>query len=163
MEFLKLESLELNPAGYLINKQTNKPVNHDAFVAQQEQAAFIIKLAEAIKDKNFNATKIDNFNDVKAQVLASMKAIKVKQYVSNPSKPVSSVNDELVKFALDFDKYQDELGTSEKINAFMNQFNVIDGVELVGDYFSEGVVKPAGLYNIGTILEAVTAIEKKVG
>lgn len=153
-EFLKLGQLELNPAGYLVSKESKKPVNHTVFVEQQRNAEYIVKLAAAIKDKNFTAGKVDDLDAIKREVRASMNN-GTKKYVSAPEKPTSKINEELVKFALDFNAYEDTKLQTEKINTFMNQFNSIDDVEQVGDYFSEETVKLSALYDVNTILDAV--------
>ena len=155
MEFLKSNELELNAAGYLVSKTSKKPVNHAAFVQQQRKAEYIVKLAEAIKDKTFKVGKVDNLEEIKASVRASIDTKNVKEYVAAPEKPTSKVNDELVKFALDFVNFDSKKLEVEKINKLMAEFNAIDGVETVGDYFSEGLVKLNVIYSIETILAAV--------
>jgi len=152
MEFLKQSELSLNPANYLV--ANGKPVNHTAFVMQQRNAEYIVKLAEAVKGKTFKASKLDDLQAIKAQVKASLNQDK-REYVGAPVKPTSKVNDEMVEFALNFAKFEDEKGKVAQINEFMQQFNAIQDVESVGDYFSEGVVKLNKLYTIAEILEAV--------
>lgn len=161
MEFLTAKQLELNAAGYLISKESKKPVNHEAFVKQQKAAEYIVKLAEAIKDKNFKCGKVDNLQSIKAEVLAAINDT-AKSYVSAPSKPTSKVQDELVKYALDFVNYEDSKVETARINEIMNEYNKIDDVESVGDYFSEGVVKLNAIYNIKTILAAVKITAEKL-
>lgn len=162
MNFLKLDELALNAAGYLVNKASNKPVNHASFVEQQRQAEYIVKLAEAIKDKNFSVNKVDNLASIKAEVKASI-ANTTKKYVTDPTKPVSAVNEELIKFAMEFNNYEDVKEVNVKINEFMNQFNSINDVETVGEYFSEGVVKLNALYTTDQILAAVKSNVAKLG
>jgi tetrahydrodipicolinate N-succinyltransferase len=162
MEFLKSNQLELNPAGYLVSKESKKPVNHEAFVKQQRAAEYTVKLAEAIKDKNFTASTPDNLNAIKAQVLASLNQSS-KEYVKTPKEPKNKIFDELTQFALDFDKHHEQVEITEQINKLMNQFNTIDDVEQVGDYFTEGVVKLNKIYTIKEILAAVKITVEKIG
>ncbi len=162
MEFLKSKEITLNPAGYLVSKTTSKPVSHEAFVKQQKAAEFTIKLAEAIKDKTFTTAKIDNLSDIKAEVLAAINAKNVKEFVTSPTKPTSLANEELVKFALDFVKYDEDKSTVDKINSVMAEFDVIDAVESVGDYFSEGLTKLNKIYTIEEILAAVKVTVEKL-
>jgi len=162
MEFLKATELELNPAGYLISKATKKPVYHGEFVQQQKSAEYVVKLAEAIKDKTFKCEKIDNLEEIKASVLAGINAKNVKEYVKVPEKPTSKINDELVQFALDYVKFEDNKGEIEKINKLMNQFDIIDAIENVGDYFSEALVKLDAIYSVETILAAVKINAEKL-
>jgi len=163
MEFLKTSELSLNAAGYLTVKKTGKPVSpiNSAFVAQQKNAEYIVKLADAIADKTFSVGKLDDLEAIKASVKASMYD-ETKIYVTAPSKPVSKVNDELVKFALDFDKYNDDKTKTDKINEFMQQFNAISDIENVGDYFTESVVKLSKLYTVKEILAAVEVHVEKL-
>jgi hypothetical protein len=161
MEFLTAKQLDLNAAGYLISKDSKKPVNHESFVKQQKAAEYIVKFAEAIKDKNFTASKVDNLEVIKASVIAAINDT-AKSYVSTPAKPTSKVQDELVKYALDFVNYEDSKVEASKINEIMNEFNKIDDVESVGDYFTEGVVKLNAIYSIKQILAAVKITSDKL-
>lgn len=154
MEFLNLKQLELNPANYLISKESGKPVNHAGFVAQQKQAEYIIKLSEAIKGKTFSVNKVDDLAAIKQSVRNAINSTE-KSYVETPVKPTSSVNEELIKFALDFNDYENVKIKTQKINEFMNQFNSINDVETVGEYFEEKVIKLNAIYTIAQILEAV--------
>lgn len=156
MEFLKTKQLELNAANYLVSKESKKPVNHTAFVEQQAKAHYVVSLAAAVKGKTFKCGKLDDLAAIKAEVKAAI-GNTTRSYVSAPTKPTSKVNDEMVEFALNFAKFEDEKGKVAQINLFMQEFNAIQDVESVGDYFSEGVVKVAKLYTIDEILEAVKA------
>jgi len=161
MEFLTSKGLDLNAAGYLISKDTKKPVNHAEFVKQQQAAEYTVKLAEAIKDKNFKSEKVDNLDAIKAEVRAAM-SNNTRTYVAEPTKPTSKVQDELVKYALDFLDFEDSKSESAEINKLMNEFNTINDVESVGDYFSEGVVKLNAIYSIKTILAAIKITYSKL-
>ena len=161
MEFLTAKQLELNAAGYLISKDSKKPVNHVDYVKQQKSAEYIVKFAEAIKDKNFTASKVDNLQAIKASVIAAINDT-AKSYVSAPAKPTSKIQDELVKYALDFVNYEDSKVETSKMNEIMNEFNKIDDVESVGDYFTEGVVKLNAIYSIKQILAAVKITADKL-
>lgn len=162
MEFLKSTELSLNPAGYLVSKTSKKPVNHEAFVKQQKAAEFTIKLAEAIKDKTFKCGEVSSIDTIKNEVLAAISAKNIKEFVATPSKPVSKVNDEMVKYAMDFVKFEDKKSEIDKINSVMAEFDVIDAVEEVGDYFSESLTKLTKIYTIKEILAAVTLTVEKL-
>lgn len=157
MEFLELKDLELNKAGYLVSKQSKKPVTHTAFVEEQKKAEFTVKLAEAIKGKTFKCGKVDDLDKIKSEVLAAINAKNVREFVTSPVKPTSKVNDEMVKYALDFVEYNEKKSEVEKTNAIMAEFSSIDGVETNGDYFSEGLVKLNYIYTCAEILAAVQA------
>lgn len=155
MNFLKLSEVTLNPAGYLVATETNKPVNHKEFAEQQKRAHYVCLLAEAIKDKNFKAVKVDDLDAIAKQVQADIDAKDVTNYVAAPEKPTSKVQEELVQFALDFASYGDKKEQADKINTFMQTFNAINNTEQFGEYFNEGLVKLNKIYSISEILEAV--------
>lgn len=163
MEFLKSSELTLNPANYLISSASNKPVNHPSFVSQQRAADYIVRLAEAVKDKNFTHGKIDDLAAIKSKVKAEMDAASTNNYVEMPNEPKSKVQDELTQHALDFVKYLDQKENAENINKIMQQYNSINDVETVGDYFQEGLVKLNKIYSINEILSAVKIYIEKVG
>lgn len=162
MQFLKLNEISLNPAGYLVSTETNKPVNHKEFAEQQKRAHYVVKLSEAIKDKNFKPCKVDNLDEIAKQVQADIDAKDVTNYVAAPEKPTSKVQEELIQFALDFASYDDKKAQADKINTFMQTFNAINGVQSVGDYFSEGLVKLNKIYTIEEILAAVRINIEKI-
>lgn len=162
MNFLKLNEISLNPAGYLVATETNKPVNHKEFAEQQKRAHYVVKLAEAIKDKNFKPCKVDNLDEIAKQVQADIDAKDVTNYVTAPEKPTSKVQEELVQFALDFASYGDKKEQTDKINTFMQTFNAINNTEQFGEYFSEGLVKLNKIYTIEEILAAVRINIEKI-
>lgn len=162
MQFLKLSEVSLNPAGYLVATETNKPVNHKEFAEQQKRAHYVVKLSEAIKDKNFKPCKVDNLDEIARKVQADIDSTDVTNYVTAPEKPTSKVQEELVQFALDFASYGDKKEQTDKINTFMQTFNAINGVQSVGDYFSEGLVKLNKIYTIEEILAAVRINIEKI-
>lgn len=155
--FLKLEQLELNPAGYLVTAKDEKPVTHPEFVKQQELAHFTVKLAEAVKGKNFKTNKVDSLDAIMTEVRNSISASTKVSYISSPTKPTSSVNEEMVNFALNFAKYEDEKVNAEKLNEVMQQFNKINDVDQIGDFFQDGLVKLAKVYTIAEIQAAVVS------
>lgn len=157
MEFLTVKDLSLNPAGYLISTTSKKPVTHPAFVAQQKNAEYTVKLADAIKGKTFKCGKTDDLDKIKAEVLAAINAKNIKQFIATPEKPKSAVKDELVQHALNFANYEVKKGEVAKINEIMAEFEAITAVEEVGDYFSEGLVKLTKIYTTEEILAAVQA------
>jgi len=163
MEFLTSKNLSLNKAGYLVSTESKKPVTHADFVSQQKAAHYLVSLSEAIKDKTFSVSQGDNLAAIKAEVLRSINAATVVKYATAPEEPSSKVIDELVKYATDFDSYHDGVEATDKINQIMNQFNSINDVESVGEYFSEGLVKLSKIYTIKEILAAAKIQVEKLG
>lgn len=161
MEFLTSKEVSLNPAGYLVNTKTNKPVTHSAFVEQQRKAEYTIRLADAVKDKTFTAPKLDSIDAIRAEVMSAINSKSIKEYVAAPTKPVSKVNEELVDYALKFVAFEEDTKNAEKINKIMSEFDAMEAIESVGDYFSEGLVKLNKIYTVAEVLSAVQALEAK--
>jgi hypothetical protein len=163
LEFLKADSITLNGAGYLVSKVSEKPVTHSEFVRQQKNAEYIIKLAAAIDGKIFVANKVDNLAAIKKEVFNSINSNATVSYVDTPVKPTNDIQDQLTKFALEFVDYQDSKEEASKINKFMQEFNKINDVESVGEYFTEGLTKLSKIYTINEILAAVKINVEKLG
>lgn len=155
MEFLKSESLVLNPAGYLISKESGKPVSHTDFVKSQQSAEYIVKLAAAISGKTFTCGKLDNLEAVKADVRAAINNTN-QTYGTTPVKPIGDLTSKLANEAMAFVEFDSKKSKFEQINSFMQSFNSIKSVEEVGDYFTENVVKLANIYTISQIEDAVS-------
>lgn len=156
MEFLTNKQIKLNAAGYLVSAESKQPITHKAFVEQQKSAEYLVKLSTAIKDCNFKEGKVDSLESIKQEVRNAINAANTTSYLSEPTEPKSKVQDELLKFALDFDKFHDDKDRVQTINRIMQQFNSINDVETVGEYFEQGLVKLSKIYTIAEILEAAT-------
>ncbi len=156
--FLKAESVKLNPAGYLVtNNKEEKPVNHPAFVVEQERAHYMVMLAAAIKGKNFKSTDVDNFAAIEKAVYDAINSEKVESYVAVPTKPNMELTNKLADEALAFINHGQDVSKANDINKVMNQFNTVKAIETVGDYFTEGLVKLKAIYTIAEIQAAVEA------
>ena len=155
MEFLKASELQLNAAGYLISSKTEKPVTYESFISQQLKANYVVKLAEAVKGKIFKSSEVSSLNTIKSEVIKSIHSDNIVKYVDSPDKPVSTTNDEMVKYALDFVEYENSKSNINKINEFMQQFNCINDVETIGEYFQEGLIKLSKIYTIEEIKSAI--------
>lgn len=162
--FLKSNAVKLNAAGYLVtNNKEEKPVNHPAFVAEQEAAHYVVMLAKAIEGKTFKVANADDFAAIEAAVLKSINEAKVEEYVKAPAKPAMEITDKLADEALAFINHGQDVSKAQAVNAVMNQFNTVNAIENVGDYFTEGLVKLKEIYTIAQIQAAVEARISKIG
>lgn len=146
----------LNKGGYLINAQ-GQPVIHDGFVEAQNKAHRVITLAGLAKGKTFET--VQGYS--KAQLMADLnEALSVKNYsyVEMPKEPVRTINNQLAAEALDFMKYGKEKQTAERVNEYMQVFNVLSDYEDFGLYFTEGLVKMNKVYTLAEIKQAVTEV-----
>lgn len=162
--FLKSQNVKLNAAGYLVtNDKTEKPVTHPAFVAEQEAAHYMVMLAKAIEGKTFKVANADDFAAIETAVLKSINEAKVEVYASVPAKPAMEITDKLASEALAFINHGQDVSKTQAVNAVMNQFNTVNAIEKVGDYFNEGLVKLKAIYTIAEIQAAVEARISKIG
>jgi DNA segregation ATPase FtsK/SpoIIIE-like protein len=163
MELLQTNQIEINKAGYLVSIASQKPVNHPAFVAEQEAAHYVVMLAKAIEGKTFKVANADDFAAIEAAVLKSINEAKVETYVKTPAKPAMEITNKLAEEAMAFVNHGQDVSKANQINAVMNQFNTINAIENVGDYFTEGLVKLKAIYTIAEIQAAVEARISKIG
>jgi hypothetical protein len=163
MELLQTNQIEINKAGYLVSIASQKPVNHPAFVAEQEKAHYMVMLAKAIEGKTFKASNVDDIKAIEAAVEKAIYAEKVEEYVKTPAKPKMEITDKLTAEAEAFINHGQDVSKAQAVNAVMNQFNTVNAIENVGDYFTEGLVKLKAIYTIAEIQAAVEARISKIG
>ena len=152
--FLKVSELELINGGYLSKKDGKDPVTNAEFVAAQKHADYIITFARLAKGKTFTAKKVDSIDDLKAEVTKAM-ATKKTAFVKVPTKPERTTTDTLAKEAMAFLDYGKDLSKVEKINTFLQQFNVLQEFEDFGLFFEDGIEKLTKIYSVKDVVEAV--------
>lgn len=153
-EFLKKGEVQLINGGYLSNKE-GKPVNNYEFVDAQLHAEYIITFAEMAKGKDFKGKKADTVQDLREEVQAALSKKNPVTYVPKPTEVVRPVTDSLAKEALAFMDYADSMSKAEKINQFMQQFNILNDFEQFGLFFDQDIVKLNNIYTVEQIKEAV--------
>ena len=156
-KFLKAADLQLVNGGYLSNKE-EAPVTNEAFVAAQKHAEYVITFAKMAKGKTFTAKKVDSIEDLKASVTAAL-ATKKTKFVAVPKKPGMKTTDTLAKEAMAFLDYGKDVSKAEKVNAFLEQFEILKEFQDFGLFFEDGIVK---LNKIYTIDEVVSAVESTI-
>lgn len=155
--FVKNGELTLVNGGYLTFGDKQTPVYNENFVAIQKHAEWVVTFAEKAKGKDFVGKKADSIADVKAEVLKTLSNSDV-EYVKAPKKVVTDLTDKLQAEALDFCKYHSELSKTEKINKFLQQFNIIQEYQEFGLYFEENICKLNKIYTIDEVVKAVKQV-----
>jgi len=155
--FVTKETLSLKNGGYLVAGDDNIPVFNQKFVALQNHAEWVVTFAEKAKDKDFVGKVPDTVQDVVNEVRAVLNNKTVK-YVDSPEKVNNSLSEKLQKEALNFIAYQAKKTRADKINAFLQQFNIIKEFEDFGLYFEEDICKLDKIYTIEEIVKAVTEV-----
>lgn len=154
-KFLKSDQVEL-VSGYLAVKgaEVMTPVTHKAFVKAQQHAEYIITFAKLAKDKDFVGKKADSLSDLVKEVKEAL-AEKAKTYVAKPEKIEKPITKSLADEAMAFMKFEETTTKVEKMNAFLQQFNIVSEFEEIGLFFKEGIVRLNKIYTIAEITEAV--------
>ena len=141
--------------GYLSNGSEMNPVTNQEFVDAQKHAEYIVTYAQMAKGRNFKTSKVDSLDDLKRDVLAALSAKEVK-FVDAPTKVAQPLTEQLKSEALNFVNYQADTTKNDKVNAFLQQFNVINEFENVGLFFEQGIVKLNRIYTMAEIISAVS-------
>ena len=155
--FVKKEELALINGGYLVIKEKETPVYNEQFITVQKHAEWVVTFAEKAKGKDFIGKQADSIADVRAEVMKAL-ANKGVEYVKSPKKVKQDLTEKLQEEALAFIKYQGESSKTEKINKFLQQFNIIQEFEEFGLYFEEDICKLNKIYTIEEIVKAVTEV-----
>lgn len=155
--FVKKEELTLVNGGYVVTKEKETPVFNTEFIAVQKHAEWVVTFAEKAKGKDFVGKVPDSIESVKEEVRKALSS-KGVEYVKAPKKVKQDLTEKLQEEALAFIKYQGESSKTEKINKFLQQFNIIQEFEEFGLYFEEDICKLNKIYTIEEIVKAVTEV-----
>jgi len=157
--FLNSAEVEINK-GYLsaVNKEGKvSPISNKEFVTAQKLAEYVTTFAEKAKGKNFKVNKIDSLEDLKTEVYTSL-ATKDTKYLKSPKKVEKKLTEQLANEALSFINYTEESSKVDKINTYLQRFNVINEFEDIGLFFEPEIIKINKIYTIKEITKAVTSI-----
>ena len=155
--FVKKNDLNLINGGYVITGKNETPVYNEQFITVQKHAEWVVTFAEKAKGKDFVGKAPDSIESVKEEVRKALSS-KGVEYIKAPKKVKQDLTEKLQEEALAFIKYQGESSKTEKINKFLQQFNIIQEFEEFGLYFEEDICKLNKIYTIEEIVAAVTAV-----
>ena len=155
--FVKKEELTLVNGGYVVTGKNETPVYNEQFITVQKHAEWVVTFAEKAKGKDFVGKQADSIADVKAEVIKAL-ASKGVEYVKGPKNVKQDLTEKLKEEALAFIKFRGESSKTEKINKFLQQFNIIQEFEEFGLYFEEDICKLNKIYTIEEIVAAVTSV-----
>ena len=155
--FVKKEELTLVNGGYVVTGKNETPVYNEQFITVQKHAEWVVTFAEKAKGKDFVGKVPDSIESVKEEVRKALSS-KGVEYVKAPKKVKQDLTEKLQEEALAFIKYQGESSKTEKINKFLQQFNIIQEFEEFGLYFEEDICKLNKIYTIEEIVKAVTEV-----
>jgi len=159
MKFLKKDELAVINGGYLVEKGTEIPVFHKEFVKLQQEAYYLVNLANTVRATDFEVKEPVTFESVVAKVKAKL-ADESRTFIAKPEAPKRKITDELAKEALSWLDFQAGESKADKINRIMQKFNTIAEFEEFGLYFAyDNIVKLKELYSLEQIVEAITTLE----
>lgn len=153
-KFLKVTDVQLANGGYLSTGKDNLPINHGGFVKAQKHAEYICTFAELAKGKDFEGKKADSLDDLKAKVAEAL-ATKATVYVKAPKKVSQKTTKAVADEAMAFMNWKEESSKAEKMNEFLQQFDVLNDFEVNGLFFEDGIVKLNKIYTMKEIIKAV--------
>lgn len=155
--FVKNGELSLINGGYVVFGEKQTPVFNENFIAVQKHAEWVVTFAEKAKGKDFIGKQADSIADVKAEVLKALSKSDI-EYVKAPKEVKRELTDKLQEEALAFIKFHGETTKTEKINKFLQQFNIVKEYEEFGLYFEEDICKLNKIYTIDEIVKAVKTV-----
>jgi DNA mismatch repair ATPase MutL len=158
--FVKKEQLSLQNGGYLMASNGTEgaiPVFNQDFIAVQKHAEWVVTFAEKAKGKDFIGKWPDKIEDVKREVKEALSNKGVK-YVKEPKEVKRDLTSKLQAEALSFIQFHGETNKVNRINEFLQQFNILSEYEEFGLYFEEQVCKLNKIYSIEEVVKAVTEV-----
>jgi len=144
--------------GYLSSsKDKVQPICNYEFIDAQNSAEWAITFAAKCVGKDFKGKAPDSLEDVRSQVREELSS-KGVEYVGKPKEVKQKLTEELKNEALAWLDYKKDTSKTEKINQFMQRFNVLYKFEDVGLFFEEDVIEIKKIYTVKEVLEAVTNV-----
>ena len=159
MKFIKKNELELANGGYLVFKEGQLPVNHEEFVTLQEEAHYLVSLANKVSMTDFTSKQPISFQSVVDNVTKSLNDEK-RIFVESPKAVATPTSDKLQKEALTWLNNKADESKTEKLNRILQKFSILQDFENFGLYFStDKIVKLKQLYSLEEIVNAVSILE----
>jgi len=158
MKFLKKDQIDLVNGGYLVIKGTDTPVQHAEFCRLQEEAHYLVSLANKVRGVDFTPKTVKSFAEYKAEVVKEINSQK-RQYVAKPEEVAQPTAEKLQKEAMAWMESQKNISKAEKLNTLLQKFNVIADFEEFGLFFGEGITKLSKIYTVAEITDAVSVLD----
>lgn len=156
-QFIKSTELQLINGGYLTTK-SEVPVTNEAFITAQKQAEYIVTFAEMAEGKNFTGTKADSLEALKLEVHNRLNGTQSVEYVAKLAPVATPTQTKLANEALAFLENHEANQKIDKVNTFLQQFNILKEFEDFGLFFDQGIVKLNRIYTVAEITGAVNKV-----
>ena len=156
--FLKEDGLKLQDGGYLVTAKEGKPVANAEFEKAQKRAEYIVTLAGLAKGKDFKGTKAESFSDLAALAHSQLSAVAVTEFVKAPKEKKAPIREAMLKEALDFIEFNKGTDSAKKVNAFLQEFNIINEFETFGLFFGSSITKLNKIYTMKEVVDAVESM-----
>jgi len=153
-KFVKSTEIALVNGGYLSLKEGESPINNKKFVQAQKHAEYIVTFAEMAKGKDFNGKKADSLQSLEKAVKEAL-ASKATKFVEKSERPEKPLTEKLATEAMAFMNFEASSSKVEKINKFLQQFEILHEFESHGLFFKDGIVKLNKIYTMEEIIAAV--------
>lgn len=144
--------------GYL-SKDAKKvvPIFNQAFVEAQRHAEYIITFAKIAKGKDFIGKEADSVDDLVLETMKSLSVNKV-EYIQKPKAVEQKLQNQLKNEALAFIRNSEETSKVERINIFLQRFNILNEFSEIGLFFEQDIVKLSKIYTIEEVVKAVESV-----
>ena len=152
--FLKSSELVLVNGGYVSTKDDSKPVTNKDFIKAQKHAEYIVTFASMASERDFVGKKADSLDVLKADVKNALKK-KARVHVAAPKKASQKITNALADEAMAFMNFKKDSSKADKINSFLEQFEILSEFEEFGLFFKDGIVKLNKIYTMKEVVEAV--------
>jgi len=140
--------------GYLSSsKDKVQPIYNEEFIKAQQDAEFIITFAKKAKGKDFTGKEADSITDMLAETALELSQ-KDTKYLAAPKKVGKKLSEQLKEEALAFVKYKEESSKVDKVNDYLQRYNVVNEFEEIGLFFEDGICKLNKIYTMKEIVDA---------
>lgn len=157
-KFKKSTDVVLANGGYVSDSSSKDPMTNVEFVKAQQEAHFLVTLAERMKGKTFTSTQGENFSALASEIRDELNSTKTTEFVKTPKAPSQKITDSLAKEALAFMEHVEESEVTNRINDKLQAFAIVNEFEEFGLFFKSGIVKLEKIYTMEEITKAATAV-----
>lgn len=154
-KFLKSNEIQLLNGGYLSDMDKN-PIYNKSLVDCLKHAEYVVTFANLAKGKDFKGKKADSIEDLKKELNDLLFSKNVTEFVKKPTSVERPITAQLKEEAMSFLNFHTETEKVDKINKFLQQFNVLKEFEDFGLFFEDEIVKLNKIYTLQEVVDAVT-------
>ncbi len=155
-QFLKKDQVVLLNGGY-VSTTEGKPVSNQGFYNAQKHAEYVVTFDSLAKGKDFKGKRADSLSDLQEKVRKALEA-KATVFVTKPTAVTQALTEQLKAEAMNFMEFTQNSSKIDKVNSFLQQFEVINEFEQFGLFFEDEIVKLNKIYTMEEVIASVTEV-----